>query len=477
MSKLSHAKAGHRFDRLAFALGAVALGLLVSALSVQAFCWVFPAEPSAAVLRLQNEAGQRPLQFDNGRRLAGLLAPQGVDPLDVGRCLFPDAEERERAALAGDLAEYSPRAEPLLMEKCLNGQPPLAQPAAVADAKAAPSWTLENWLVLGRETPDPTLLARAQTVWNGGDRRLGTVFFSPSADQRPLSMLDQWRMASAVVKWHNGSRNEALEIWSASGQDAMRSAESDLIASMASTTTLSRLLLSLQAAVRSSAALNAAEANRAIQIASAAEGLPPAIHQSMIGEWQMMEATFRTVALSAAHSETPGESTQQTRVMDWTPVFMGFVYDPMDTVNQFTERFETNRSAVLAAANGQAAPAVEPDRPCAWMGAYWHVCRLYERNPLGRYLVRSEPADYTSYGTRIADLRNLAAATRLTIEARRRGLTGEALARFIASAPEGMRDVFTQQAFAYHPETRRLGVVLRENSHVLGKPGTYELGL
>lgn len=478
MSKPSPARSGHRLDKLAFALGAVALGLLISVLSVQAFYWVFPAQPSAEVLRLQKEAGQRPLQFDNGRRLAGLLAPQGEDPLDVGRCLFPDAEERERAALAGDLAEYSPREEdPLLQEKCLKGQPPLALPATVADAKAAPSWALEDWLKLGRETPDPTLLVRAQTVWNGGDRRLGTVFFSPAADQRPLSMLDQWRMAVAVLKWHNGSRGEALDIWSASGQDAMRSAEGDLIASMVSTTTLSRLLLSLQTAVWSSATLDATEANQAMQIASAAEGLPQAVHRSMIGEWQMVETTYRTLASSAAHSETSGESTQRTREMGWTPVFKSLVYEPVDTVNRFTEKFEADRSAVLAAASGQAAQAVEPDKPCAWMGAWWHVCRPYERNPFGRYLVRSEPPDYTFYGTRIADLRNLAAATRLTIEVRRRSLTGEALTRFIASAPEGMRDVFTQQAFAYNPQTRKLDIVLREKSHVLGAPGTYELSL
>jgi esterase/lipase superfamily enzyme len=85
--------------------------------------------------------------------------------------------------------------------------------------------------------------------------------------------------------------------------------------------------------------------------------------------------------------------------------------------------------------------------------------------------------DYHSYGTRIADLRNLAAATRLTVEARRQGLSGEALARFIAQAPEDMRDVFSRQAFAYNPQSRELTIVLREKSPVLGDPGEYRLPL
>ena len=84
---------------------------------------------------------------------------------------------------------------------------------------------------------------------------------------------------------------------------------------------------------------------------------------------------------------------------------------------------------------------------------------------------------YRSYGVRVADLRNLAAATRLAIEARRKGLKdGEVLARFVAEAPDNMRDVFTQQPFAYDATKRRLSIELREKSTVLGE-GSYRLPL
>ena len=75
-------------------------------------------------------------------------------------------------------------------------------------------------------------------------------------------------------------------------------------------------------------------------------------------------------------------------------------------------------------------------------------------------------------------LRNLAAVTRLTIESRRRGLSGDALAQFIAAAPPEMRDVFSAKAFAYDAGTKQLRVELRERSSTLGeKDTTYSLPL
>jgi hypothetical protein len=104
------------------------------------------------------------------------------------------------------------------------------------------------------------------------------------------------------------------------------------------------------------------------------------------------------------------------------------------------------------------------------------LCALLGRNGIGMILMSvAEPA-YGSYGTRIADLRNLAAATRLTIEARRQGLQGEALAHFVAEAPENMRDIFSKAPFAYDPSQRQLTIRLREKSTVLGE-GSYTLSL
>lgn len=124
----------------------------------------------------------------------------------------------------------------------------------------------------------------------------------------------------------------------------------------------------------------------------------------------------------------------------------------------------------------EAAHTGEPNQASLCQGNLQWLCLPFVRNPFGMWVNEPDFFDIRQ-GTHIADLRNLAAATRLTIEARRQGLRGDALARFVASAPEGMRDLFTQQAFAYNIQTRELTIVLREKSPVLGEPGAYRLPL
>ena len=67
--------------------------------------------------------------------------------------------------------------------------------------------------------------------------------------------------------------------------------------------------------------------------------------------------------------------------------------------------------------------------------------------------------------------------TRLTIEARRRAISGEALVSFIANAPPGMRDVFTDKPFVYDAALKHMQIELRTKSSVLGDKGMYQLML
>ena len=157
-------------------------------------------------------------------------------------------------------------------------------------------------------------------------------------------------------------------------------------------------------------------------------------------------------------------------------IFQDITFDPVDTVNRFTADFENQRNQLVALGNGEVQPLQKVIRACEWMDAWALLCRPYERNPFGTFFVSLSSGDYTAYGTRIANLRNLAAATRLTIEACRQGLQGEALTQFVAEAPENMRDVFSKAPFAYDPTQHQLTILLREKSTVLGE-GSYKLAL
>jgi len=394
--------------------------------------------------------------------------------------MHPDAEKRARQALAGKDIPYQSRAEAQsLASPCLQGQSQLEVPTFSSNETATLSWTLQDWLQLARTTPEAVLMERAETVWRHGHLRLGIDFDRPHAKRDPLLWLDQWRMASAAGMWHDGRWDEALRIWATSAGHALDTTGDDLSETMISVSTLTRLLLSLQTVVRSSDMLDDTSASKAKQLVSLVDALPEAGHRSMISEWQAIAHAFRgsydgaRTRLQAKREEVAPESRA---IWMYLLSFLDLMYDPVDTVNLMSTQFEEQRAAMLAAAKGLQPGTVSPPRICTWLGRFWHVCRPHERNPVGRWGARLS-MDHIPLGTRIADLRNLAAATRLTIEARRQGLSGEVLARFIAQAPEEMRDVFSRQAFAYNVQTRELTIVLREKSPVLGEAGEYRLPL
>lgn len=479
MSRSKVTVLGHRVETLSLVLGAGAAAWLLSVLLVHAAYRLVPAQPSEASTRLEREANQRPPLFENGFRYGGWLAPVDMDPLVFGRCVYSDVEERKQLALAGkNVPDRSHADTQARVTQCLQGKSLLEHPKPAADDWAKTSWTQEDWLKLARTSPNPVLVERAEAVWRHGPLRLSTDFTRPGGHPTPLLWLAQWRVASAVMLWRDGRRDEALQTWTTSAQRALDVTGDDLVETMNAASTLTRLLLSLHAAVRSSDTVDEISASRATRIASLVETLPEAGQRALISEWQGMAFTIRSTDASVRTKWQGKREEDPASQGAWLYLlsFFGLINDPVDSVNLLSAEFEPQRAAMLAAAHGQSPGHVTPHRSCPWLGPFWHVCRPYERNPLGRWMAR-QPANYIPYGTRIADLRNLAAATRLTIEAKRKGLTGEALAHFIAHAPDGMRDVFTRQPFAYDAQTRTLAIVLREKSPVLGMAGEYRLPL
>jgi len=85
---------GRGFESLALLLGASTVVWLASAVLVQMAYALLPAQPSAAALRLEQEASQRPLVYENGFRSAGFAAPVGMDPVVLGACAAEGIEAK-----------------------------------------------------------------------------------------------------------------------------------------------------------------------------------------------------------------------------------------------------------------------------------------------------------------------------------------------------------------------------------------------
>ena len=479
-----------RFKRFAFWLGLGIAAWLASILLTQAFYWLVPAKPSLAVLRLQEEASRRPVLTENGFRLAGLQAPAGWDPVAFGRCLYPDAEKLTETPTWDPAYRPSSRneEEPGRID-CLKGQPALTLSPSITNAKAGPLWTLQDWVTLGEQAPTPELLERARNIWAAGPRGLGIDLWSPSPDRRPLSKLAQWRIAHAVKLWQSGSQQAALESWRASGEQALLATKGPFFETILSANELSQMLLGMQMAVQSSAKIDEPTALELLKVTAMADQMSDHVRDAMISEWQMGERHFRSLPQSLTAKLPENGTPDQARFRTAIETLRDVVFDSVDTVNRFTAYFELQRDRVGPLSNGDLPPLTKISRTCEWMGNWAMLwCRPFERNPLGRFLMGlKDPSfdeigsfetydSYDRYGNVIADLRNVAAAARLTIEVRSQGLQGEALARFVAEAPENMRDIFSKAPFTYDHGQRQLAIRLREKNTVLGE-GSHTLSL
>lgn len=461
---------------------------------IQVFYKLTPVALSPETVALNERAGKLPVVTENGYRAFGLLAPKDADAVRYGRCLLEahNAQREERQALyktsppTHDKAAYETHWKPFsdragaAEAACLQGGTRVSLPKELADMRIKPGMTTAQWKALAAVTPDPMIVARAEAVWAGEARRLGADIDSPLAEFQNLIKLERWRTARAIQAWDSQDRVQAVAAWSRSINDWVRSADDSLIDAMISTAALSQIMIAMQDAAARSERIDDATAAAALAALAPIEAMPKAIADSMVTEWQMTSGLMKSLPGMTSPFAVPGqgESGIVARTMERG---VELTFDINDMLNRTaTTNLQIQRN-VMSAARGEPEIPVESmgmTSACGSLGNWEFFCLPFVRNPIGRILAAISTPMYRDYGVRIADLRNLAAATRLTLEARHRGLSGSAPATFVASAPAGMRDVFTGQPFSYDRALKRLGMQLRSRSNVLGdKEKGYELAL
>ncbi|MGM9425695.1 hypothetical protein [Hydrogenophaga sp. MI9] len=423
-----------------------------------------PLSPQAQAF--EASAQNLPSSPDNAYRVEGLFAPAALDSLAYGKCAHPllqlakDDETQRQAGLA----------------RCAQGQPTLTLPPALEQAKVSPAWTEREWLALAQAVPDDTLLARSKAIAAAGPRSFGYRYLDPLPPVRPLGALNLWHSAHALALWRQGRTADAVSAFEGAVAENLQSADDTILEAMFSVRGLSENLLALQRALAQSPPTDEAITQRLRQVLDAVDSMPAQGVKAMDAEWRSYS--------SAVDFEELFKQSDRRGALGWVKTVRNHLAFREDTLNRLAIQFGDARQRVLAGAQGawtdQKPPAPADTNPCPVLGNAGYLCYAVMPNPTGRYVLASTgdiAIGYTRYGIRIADVRNLAAATRLTLEARRQRLSGDALTAFVSSAPPNMRDVFTRQPFAYHPVTHKLGVILRNKSSVLGEPGVYELVL
>jgi len=478
--------------KILLSLLAIPLVLLAFAVAVQTYYHFTPVALSAEAIALSARAAKLPTLTENGYRLYGLFAPREQDPVVFGKCLTDAYEQHRRevnqagvkmpshddmpawAAYEKGVADRSKA----LDDTCLKGGTRLTLPKALTDIRANLATTEDQWKTLAAVVPDETVLSRADAVRNDGVRRLGAEVDSPFVSYESLMKLERWRIARGVIAWRSDDRQEATNLWTTAIADWSNSANSNLIEAMLAAAAQTQVLIAMQTGVAQSARIDGATADALLAAIKPIESMPEAIANSMLAEWQMQWNMMKQVSKLFSFAATVAtERNAFERAMDrvgaWTLDFNG-------TMNELAKSNLWTQDALRKVAHGQA----QPEYP-AEMFAFgctsdmdWGIaCTPFMRNSTGQILSAIAMPSFVSYGTRIADLRNLAAATRLTIAVRRRPLAGDALAQFVANAPGDMRDVFTGRPFVYDSARKRLSVELRERSTILGDKGPYELQL
>lgn len=482
----------HILKKILLWLVGLVAAVVVAIVGLQVFYMLSPVALSLESVALNERAAKLPVVTENGYRAYGLLAPKDMDPVGYGRCLVDaqNAQREERQALyktspaARDKAAYEAHWKAfndrtgVAESACLQGGTRVSLPKALADMHIKPGITAAQWQALAAVTPDPLIVARAEAVGAGEARRLGADVDSPLAEFQNLIKLERWRTARSIQAWDSQDRAQAVASWSRSINDWVKSADDSLIDAMVSTAALSQIMIAMQDAAARSERIDDATAEAALAALAPIETMPKAIADSMLTEWLLTSRMMKSLpeAKSLFYVPDQGEPGFFVRTMQFGAAL---TFDVNDTLNRLAvANLQTQRTVVSAARGEPEAPIEweEMTEACGSLGDWEFSCLPFARNPVGRILVTISLPMYRDYGVRIADLRNLAAATRLTINARRRGLSGEALARFVAGASPDMRDVFSKQAFAYDASTKRLRIELRQRSTVLGEK-SYELAL
>jgi hypothetical protein len=442
-------------------------GLLLTVIALQIYYRLTPVELSAEAKALFEETKHMAQVTENGYRFAGLNAPRGISPVKYARCVETIKLERIKVKLSGALAGEGDRSLERAQElgksfderlaSCAKGEALLRaeemRQGSAAIALGSNFSQLVPRVLTGEER---VIEARFVQVINGGVRGNNPdprLIFPRYSD---VLSIDQERIVEAAQRWYAGERSAAVSDAAMRIARWTEFANGTLIDSMIATAAVSRQLLVLQTTLSSSEAIDVEIARRANDALSPVAKLPTHIGNAIAAEIQFGRHFVERIASGDSDlDEYASEATAIGRL----------AFDRNDTLNYLSIVYIDGR-----------ARTVELSRPhlefkalssCAPRLKVW--CAVWQRNSLGRSLAAVALPAYADYGKRAHDLRNLAAATRLTIEVRARGLQGNALTKFVASAPADMRDVVTNEPFSYDPTAKRLTVTLQTENTLLGE--------
>jgi hypothetical protein len=423
---------------------------------------------------------------DNGYRLHGLQAPEGMDPAAYGKCYVQTwiklAKERNQLKAASahvnddHHAAYLKRIESSTAT-CLNGKtklPPIKAPRPEGSFKPGFDWNARA--ASDYERYPPIYFERWDAILKGGIRGNDPdPINTPFPEYTPIVSLERARLTKFVREWSNAKTdNERFRVLNetfAYVPKLVAFSDGTLLESMIGAATLSQHLLVAQAAAARETSLDPALADAMQNAMLGIEKLPKFVSNAVGSEFQFARVTAEWVSRDGLGEES------------LHPVIdsLGrFAYDKHDTLNLMAMANRDAQEIVLSRGEKRyqdsRSYAVAANLGCPWLRDFAYACLPLKRNATGRVLATIALPAYGDYGLRAWDVVNLAAATRLTIEARRRGLIGDALARFVANAPVGMRDVYSGKPFAYDAAAKKLLIELKTRSTVLGET-SYELSL
>lgn len=466
--------------RFFFSVLALLLLATIALVALHTYYYFTPVELSGEARSLDDRAGALTRDTDNGLRVVGLLAPREIDPVTFGRCVL-EAERRfwSDVEKQGDRSEsfegtqtLSERAQDSAETKkkqCAGEGSQLQAP----DGKALPKLTLGStkgdWSLWSGLKVDPMLWARYEQVMGAAPRHLAPNLYSSGLENfGTLATLHRIRIAQAVDLWRSGQLDAALDAWETSMRQWERVAPESLISSMLAVAAMSQTLASMHAAWQEHPSpIDPSVWDRVQTITHTTDSLPAAIESSVVTEWALTSNVLRSsIPTSGALSNI------------WRNP-RSFLYDLNHTLNLLAEDATPRGSLLRSTATGKTEAWID-NKSCSVPGP-WQVggtaCLLVGRNPVGQVLSKMATNTYESYGTRVADLLNFAAATRLIAESKKLGVKPADLPAWIEQAPANQRDLYTNQEFSFDPAGPALRVPLKHRNPVLGDAGEYRLPL
>lgn len=467
--------------RLALALVLPILALLVAVIVLQVGYRLTPTSLSEEAQALAREIERLPRQTENGYRLAGLLAPEGADPVAYGRCVT-EADVEVAAAWRREIprgleprseawtAHYERREADAKARRavCANGQPDLTLPAGTG----SPQRVIEpgfDWAALVALPPTlaPTVAKRAAQVLADAPARLALPFDVISLQYQPLLTAHTEALTAFARAWERASAQDRLALVASLGERNrhwVAFAKGGVIDAGVATVALARQLLVLEAALRrpgvdvDPALLDAVDAGL-----EPLGALPESLAEALLVEHRARADLMAYAREAMVQTPIIGSLSGPPRAWEgWLSPVLKATIDPNDTENVSARFTRAMQEAARTPASSVAFRREDlvRDLPCGQITPelLFIPCLAVSRNPFERLLLVIGAPAHQDFGLRIHDLRNAAAGLRAALRLR-------------AGAPESEvpRDLYSARPFERIAEGKHLRVPLHAQRSVFGQ--------